>query len=208
MKVYGFLWPPGHQQTFYIMAFIATIRNFSSLPWVCMGDFNEITSLDEKEGGRIRPLRQINEFVSALEDWWVSDLGFVGNKFTWDNKHEDSSWTRLRLDRGAANSWWRALFPSAKVVHLFSEASDHLPIILDWVGSSMGGVCPNNCRRRRIFQFEQKWVKMDECKTLIESTWAKPISAGLRNNESLGKLKESLSDTASALSNWAKSHPI
>ena len=35
------------------------LKNSSSLPWLVIGDFNEIIGLSEKEGGRIRPKRQM-----------------------------------------------------------------------------------------------------------------------------------------------------
>ena len=33
------------------------LKNFSLLPWLVIGDFNEIIRLSEKEGGCIRPKR-------------------------------------------------------------------------------------------------------------------------------------------------------
>ena len=38
----------------------------SSLPWLVIGDFNEIIGLSEKEGGRIRPNRQMELFLEVI----------------------------------------------------------------------------------------------------------------------------------------------
>nr|POE66068.1 putative ribonuclease h protein [Quercus suber] len=41
-----------------------------NLPWVCIGDFNEIAKIEEKSGGAIRPKKQMQDFRAlALADW-------------------------------------------------------------------------------------------------------------------------------------------
>ncbi|KAG8474664.1 hypothetical protein CXB51_031193 [Gossypium anomalum] len=45
-----------------------------SLPWLVVGDFNEITYSFEKSGGRVRGERQMQDFQSALLDCDLHDL--------------------------------------------------------------------------------------------------------------------------------------
>ena len=45
------------------------------MPWLCVGDFNEICH--EKLGGRLRPLRQMKEFRDVLDECGFRDLGFA-----------------------------------------------------------------------------------------------------------------------------------
>ncbi|XP_074306558.1 uncharacterized protein LOC141641810 [Silene latifolia] len=52
-------------------------------PMILFGDFNEILSAREKEGGAIREERQMDAFRSALDDCDLQDLGFIGNIYTW-----------------------------------------------------------------------------------------------------------------------------
>ena len=54
----------------------------SSLPWLVIGDFNEIIGLLEKEGGSIRLRKQMVDFVSTIDHCGLCDLGFIGSKFT------------------------------------------------------------------------------------------------------------------------------
>ena len=58
-----------------------------SMPWVYAGDFNEITCVHEKWGGRPRPKRQKQEFRDILDECGLQDLGFVGSSFTWYRGH-------------------------------------------------------------------------------------------------------------------------
>jgi hypothetical protein len=81
------------------------------LPWVMLGDFNEILSNQEKEGGNLRPQRCMQQFRDALVDSELSDMGFMGEKFRRRGR------IRERLDRAVANQRWRDKFPLAMVVN-------------------------------------------------------------------------------------------
>ena len=64
------------------MGFIRRIWDRSSLPWLSIGDFNEIVSESEKEGGSLRPRRQMKNFLDSINWCDLRDLGFVGPRFT------------------------------------------------------------------------------------------------------------------------------
>lgn len=51
--------------------------------WLCARDFIEITWLNEKKGGRLRPYNQMKKFWDVLDECSLMDLGFMGSKFTW-----------------------------------------------------------------------------------------------------------------------------
>ena len=102
----------------------------STLPWLCIGDFNEILTSDEKQGKILRPIRQMEEFHNVLLQSDLIDLGFYENKFTWRNGRSGEAFVQERLDRACAAIEWRALFPSNNVVHLQASYSDHDPIML------------------------------------------------------------------------------
>jgi hypothetical protein len=54
-----------------------------NIPWVIIGDFNEILFNHEKEGGNPQPDGHLNAFRDALMDCGLEDLGFSSDKFTW-----------------------------------------------------------------------------------------------------------------------------
>ncbi|XP_075650201.1 uncharacterized protein LOC142620776 [Castanea sativa] len=57
----------------------------ASLPWVCLGDFNEVLASDEKNGGNRRPMAPMIEFRNTLLHCGLVDIGFSGYRFTWRN---------------------------------------------------------------------------------------------------------------------------
>ncbi|XP_059277625.1 uncharacterized protein LOC132031709 [Lycium ferocissimum] len=76
-------------------------------PWGVIGDFNVITSPEEKHGG------------------------FHGAHYTWCNNwgHPRTIWKRL--DRLLINEEWFDLFNDTKVTHLSRTGSDHAPLLVN-----------------------------------------------------------------------------
>ncbi|KAH6783287.1 hypothetical protein C2S52_008246 [Perilla frutescens var. hirtella] len=76
------------------------------LAWVCMGDFNEILYLHEKEGGLPRDHLKMLAFHNAISACNLEDLGFNGYRFTWTNGQSGTDNIQERLDRCLANQKW------------------------------------------------------------------------------------------------------
>ena len=70
------------------------LADLDSLPWLLIGDFNEILNGDEKIDGVPRPERQMRGFRDAMAYGELLDLRFHGTMATWGNSE-----TLLRLDR-------------------------------------------------------------------------------------------------------------
>ena len=70
------------------------------LPWLCVGDFNEIMKAEEKTGGAPCKEGQMTGFRATLDFCGLRDLGYVGSPFTWCNNQFDGVVTWIRLDRG------------------------------------------------------------------------------------------------------------
>uniref|UniRef100_A0A2N9G1X1 DUF4283 domain-containing protein n=1 Tax=Fagus sylvatica TaxID=28930 RepID=A0A2N9G1X1_FAGSY len=140
------------------------IRN---LPWLVLGDFNEITTLNEQWGRFDRNLAQMAPFHEALSNCFLQDLGYHGAAFTWSNRRNSGDLVRVRLDRCVANASWCSLFPNALVHHVVVAASDHMGLLV-----SMDPVqVPNNGRRKKLFQFEHMWVREVGCEDAIQEGW-------------------------------------
>lgn len=55
--------------------------------------------------------------METLNECRLKDLGFEGEKYTWEKSRGHANWTQERLDRGVANQGWCELFPNAVVQH-------------------------------------------------------------------------------------------
>ena len=106
------------------------LKGTSTLPWLTIGDFNEITGFSEKEGGSDKPRQQMKNFIDTINFCRLRDLGFNGLKFMWIYHQGDGMQIRERLDRALATPDWVNMFPEAKLFHLSSSVSDHSPLVL------------------------------------------------------------------------------
>ena len=138
------------------------LKNSSSLPWLVIRDFNEIIGLSEKEGGRIRPKRQMELFLEVINFCALKDLGYVGPRFTWLFQQRDGFQIRERLDRALGSSDWLVLFPRASLHNLSSSVSDHSPISLHLKSR------PCKRSKRRLFRFESMWLKDARCEENVK----------------------------------------
>ena len=101
-------------------------------PWVCIRDFNEVLSVNEKErgGGADRSSRQNANFRQCLDSNGLKDLGFSGSWFTWAVDRSNHVIILARLDRVVATTKWCGKFPRARLFHLANSASNHSVLML------------------------------------------------------------------------------
>ncbi|KAK2969707.1 hypothetical protein RJ640_004213 [Escallonia rubra] len=74
------------------------------------------------------------------------DLSFVGYPFTWNNHRHGNANIRMHLDRAFANPARRINFSTVLLHHLKPGGSDHVPILLNFLGTTegKGDLCSNH----------------------------------------------------------------
>jgi exonuclease III len=175
-------------------ALLKHLSSLSSLPWVCMGDFNEVLDYWEVKGRRARPLWQIQDFRDAVAHCELHDLGFEGNQFTWRNKRSSDDFVTGRLNRMLGTSSWISDFEGAVVSHLAVQNSDHCPLLL---------TIPTPqaiTKKKKLFRFEAMWVKDEQCRGVIEQAWRETVEGG----SPMFKVVEKLKCCRASLILWSK----
>jgi hypothetical protein len=175
---------------------LRTLHLQEKLPWVCMGDFNEILYSFEKQGGLPKPQIQMERFRDALNFCNLNDLGFEGDVFTWrNNNYRVDGFIRERLDRAVANPEWCARFPNYKVVNGCPEHSDHRPVILS-VDHTYRRCKPRpNLLNKR---FEARWLLEDDCEKVVNSAWEEATARGA------SKTMDYLKSVSKDLHTWSR----
>ncbi|KAL5759510.1 hypothetical protein ACOSQ2_018348 [Xanthoceras sorbifolium] len=171
------------------------LRLVDQLPWVCGGDFNEILSLSEKQGGSEKSIGGVLNFRKAVEDCDLFDPGCSGPRLTWNNKREGVANIQERLDRFLVDSQWSNIFPVASVSNLGFNFSDHRPILLRLEEGTKSIVV-----KEKGFKFEPFWLKEEECGQIVEAAWReKGVSSSVQD------LKFKLNWCAARLGAWSSS---
>ena len=147
-------------------ALLDKLHSLTDLPWLLMGDFNEILSSDERLGELVGSQRNMYEFGEVLNKCGLVDLGYRGYPFTWENCRDAEANVQKRLDRAVTSVAWMSLFTLCTIDHLPTSYSDHVPILLRTdLGSS------SSRPKRRPHKFEEKWSIHPECEKIIQEVW-------------------------------------
>ncbi|KAA3477739.1 reverse transcriptase [Gossypium australe] len=179
----GFYGEPVEQNRRTLWELLRGLQNGNNLPWLVVGDFNEILFSFEKQGGRIREERQIDAFRKTLDDCELADLGFSEQWYTWERGRLVSNNIREQLDRGVVNTRWWELFPNFEVCHLQHSFSDHCPLV---VNTNRNGVRGNNGQKWR-FRFNADWLLNPRCEEQVKKIWTEGSQDVLRRLEELGR---------------------
>lgn len=150
-----------------------------------MGDFNSILGPHEKQGGRRSTALTVhNELQDFLTCTDLTDLGFVGNPYTWRNNKRPPHRILERLDRCLDNCTWLNAFGQLVVHHLPCIGSDHFSILL---------ATTNKPRiRQTFFRFENMWTVHPAFKDTVRQAWDHASENHIHLNDKLVALKGDL----------------
>ncbi|KAI5683253.1 hypothetical protein M9H77_04481 [Catharanthus roseus] len=70
------------------------------IPWLILGDFNQVLTREDKQGGLTHHLQYVHHLWDTIETCSWIDLGFSGPAFTWTNSREGEFNIMERTDRG------------------------------------------------------------------------------------------------------------
>ena len=142
----------------HLWGYLDSIQQSISLPWIILGDFNELLSYSDKIGG------SKHYRFDSMQDWvyrnGLVDMGYKGADYTWCNNN-----VKERLDRCFCDSAWRIKFPDAYVTHLARMNSDHCPILIRLSSSYKGP------RLNTPFRFQAMWMNHDNYADMISDFW-------------------------------------
>lgn len=119
---------------------ILAFKPSGNIGWCCIGDFNEMVSLMDKDGMRPQNQSNIALFRDFLNRAELIDLELKGCAYTWISNPRNGIVTKEKIDRVLLNWDWKRLFPHAIATALPIISSNHSPIILSAQPKQKSGV--------------------------------------------------------------------
>uniref|UniRef100_A0A803NU77 Reverse transcriptase domain-containing protein n=1 Tax=Cannabis sativa TaxID=3483 RepID=A0A803NU77_CANSA len=192
----GFYGAPCASQRHFTWELLNKLKDTAPLfPWLVMGDFNEILSNHDKLGGPLRDEHQIDAFRTTIDRCGLNELYFSRDRFTWHNKHAQSSNVKERLDFGFINHPWADSFVTPIIDHLVFFGSDHRAIL---VTISTPVDAPVQKFKSR-FRFEKLWLQEEQCLEIITQQW-QPAAT-----DPTSRVLNNISNCATQLQQWHRS---
>ncbi|KAL2933318.1 hypothetical protein RDABS01_016437 [Bienertia sinuspersici] len=130
----------------------------ANLPWILMGDFNEVLFEGEKRGGNPCDSIICNSLEGFVDELGLQDIRANGYLFIWSNRRAGDELIEERLDRALVTSGWRDNFPGA-------DANQ------DSTKSHVG----------RIFRFEVKWLHNENFEETLHGIWEEAMCMGAQD---------------------------
>lgn len=121
--VYGYLESHRKRVTWALMR---SLSERFQLPWLCMSDFNNFLSVQDKWGGVSYLDNICRRFQDCIADCGLIEVSLLG-PFTWERGSGTAHFVMERLDMAFANARWMQMFPYFKLFNLVSATSDHNP---------------------------------------------------------------------------------
>ncbi|KAK6162607.1 hypothetical protein DH2020_002448 [Rehmannia glutinosa] len=130
-----------------------------SLPWIAIGDFNNVLNVNEKCNGKDVTSKELKDFEECCVLTGLTDLRSMGCHFTWTN---NEVW--CKLDRAMVNKHWFDQGLDGMANFLPSGClSDHSPCIV-----SLLDVVANT---NRPFRFFNMWASHTNFNDLVATNW-------------------------------------
>ena len=135
----------------------------SDLPWICMGDYNEIMHAKEKEGGGVRSDGQMRAFHEVINKCQLRDLGYVGSDYTWSRRLRSRGWVRERLDKALVSTTWAESFLAVRFFHAATSISDHCILVLKEISYQR-----KQRQGPKVWRFESMWLDDARCEGVVQ----------------------------------------
>ena len=203
MNVYGF----GHTGARAMMWQHLSQVDIPEATWVLVGDFNNIESIVDKQGGSTKTsisTRELEAWNKLLIRLGVRDAHNLGsytrnsNKiFTWTNAHKDHTRIQTRIDRIYIPGILENIGGCTKILPTLPDISDHAGVLLHTNRTTR--------RKTRAPMFNKGLLLNPTSKATLLDTWKEVMNANLESwNHKMVKVSQAIREKSEELTKAQK----
>uniref|UniRef100_A0A803PTS1 Reverse transcriptase domain-containing protein n=1 Tax=Cannabis sativa TaxID=3483 RepID=A0A803PTS1_CANSA len=137
-------------------------------PWLILGDFNALFSLEDRTGGNPPCLSELVDSQSLFAQAHVEASKRTGSDFTWTNNQDGTSRIYSKIDHVFANEDWHDTFRNTSAHYGWETTSDHWSCVVSIKADMKIGVKP--------FLFYNFWADHPNFKGLVLQSWEKSLT--------------------------------
>lgn len=136
-----------------LWSYLIHVGEVMTLPWMVLGDFNQVLCASDKKGGRLVFPSQTMSFLYMVRTCGLVDLGFTRSKYTWSNMQQGIANVQKHLDMAFENALCVQKLTSYRVVHIPRSWSDHNPIMVHDISDT------NRMQYPKPFKVQAAWFQ-------------------------------------------------
>ncbi|XP_049343831.1 uncharacterized protein LOC125808126 [Solanum verrucosum] len=158
-----------------------------NIHWCTIGDFNVITTPDEKEGVIPYNMNRSFEFIATIEACGLMDLEYTGQRYMWCNQRNEEArvWKRL------VNDNWLQGIPQTTITHLPSVGSDHCPLLMEIEDKVKQPI--------KYFKFLHCWTEHEELNNVVKACRDREVEGN-----PMWRLQQKMKRLTATPSNWSR----
>ncbi|XP_026459749.1 uncharacterized protein LOC113360455 [Papaver somniferum] len=136
-------------------------------PWVVLGDFNAIISLEEKFGGKSPNRISMMDFIHCLNECNLIQAPSTGQQYTWSNCQQGTKIILCVLDRVVFNPLWLQKYGDWGYKVGLRIVSDHAPLLCG---------CASIPRPKNVpWKFQKMWIDHPSFLSEVKKVWTENI---------------------------------
>ncbi|XP_060182124.1 uncharacterized protein LOC132611764 [Lycium barbarum] len=141
-------------------------------PWVILGDFNIVLSVNDRVNGAPIQAPKLVDFQECVEDLNLGLLTWRGSQYSWCNKRDADDRVYSLIDRALGNDLWFMQYSNLTAHYPPTppspECSDHSPIIINT------GVVQH--KLPRPFRLYNVLMQQQTFQTMVTNVWRTPVN--------------------------------
>lgn len=145
--------------------YVENMAGYIQIPWLLIGDFNQVAQQDDKRGGRLARGCGYNRMRRMIDTCCLIGVDFSGPRFTWTNGQPERFLIEQRLDQAWCNDLWQERFGSMVLQHLPRIQSDHHPLFVTIDASRLSPSGP------KPFKFLACWMLHKDFQKFMNDAW-------------------------------------
>ncbi|XP_026459858.1 uncharacterized protein LOC113360575 [Papaver somniferum] len=164
--VYGVHAHVKKSQTKFLWSEMEIISQFQK-PWIVLGDFNAITSPDEKVGGKTPNINSMLDFIHCLNACNLLPAPKTGQQYSWSNCQQGKKRILCILDRVVFNSLWLQKYGDWGYKVGLRIVSDQAPFL---------GGCASIPKPKNVpWRFQKMWIDHPSFLSQLKKVWSEHI---------------------------------
>ncbi|XP_019254970.1 PREDICTED: uncharacterized protein LOC109233537 [Nicotiana attenuata] len=136
-------------------------------PWLIIGDFNSVLTVDDRVNGIQVHQTEMIEFQNCDDDIGVGQITKRGSRFSWSSKRDSEVRIYSHIDWAFGNVDWFNAYNGVEAIYMLPGSSDHTLIMINTEAVKV--------KVKKPYRLLTSVMQQREYKEIVQNTWNQQI---------------------------------